>query len=120
MSSLSYSTTGSGKTTDGNGIKWIINGTDGEIEVTCPEGQWQMDLPGAVLKARIGKGNEVEVVELEVDEVKEVKEMTAPGTNTARLYQAFVEGKTEKYADFNEAVETHKLLDLIREASGNA
>ncbi len=37
--------------------------------------------------------------------------------NTARLYESFADGKSDRFADFEGAVETHRLLDWIRESA---
>lgn len=50
---------------DGTGVRWMITGTEGQIEVTTPESQWQMGPPGTVLKARLGRGAEVETIDFE-------------------------------------------------------
>ncbi len=60
----------------------------------------------------------MEKIEFEdVEEVEEVKERGFPGGNTARVYQAFLEGKVDRYADFKSSLETHGLLDQILEAT---
>ncbi|KAE8451058.1 hypothetical protein EG329_004730 [Mollisiaceae sp. DMI_Dod_QoI] len=109
-----------GPAIDGTGIRWMITGTEGQIEITTPEMQWQMGPPGTVLKVRLGREKEVEVVDFEnvVGEEQAVKKMNFPGVNTARLYQAFVDGKMEVFPDFKDAVKTHRLLDWIRREAG--
>lgn len=108
-----------GKAIDDTGIRWLITGTEGQIEVTTPEMQWQIGPPGTKLRARLGRDAEVEVVDFEnVGEDSAVKDAPFPGPNTARLYEAFVEGRKEDYADFESAVKTHELLDLIQKEAG--
>ena len=116
MASLAYRTVPYASAIDGVGMRWLITGTEGEIEVTTVEGQWQMGAPGAKLRRRFGKGGEVVEVEFEGDEVEEVKQ-GYPGGNTARTYQAFLEGKGDRFADFEGSVETHRLLDRILEGA---
>jgi predicted dehydrogenase len=94
---------------DGVGIRWLITGEEGEIELCTPIGQWQVAGNGMVLKARLGKGKEVEVIELE--------ETGGDGGNTGRQYEAFLKGEKEKFPDFGDAAETHKLLERIVESA---
>ena len=104
-----------GKTIDSSGIRWLITGTDGEIEVNTTEAQWQMGPPGTVLKARIGKDSDVQAIDLKVKEEPEIAERPFPVTNTARLYEAFGIGDGETFPTFEDALQTHRLLDWIRE-----
>jgi hypothetical protein len=113
VASLSFRSV-SGKTIDGSGIRWLITGTDGEVEVTTTESQWQIDPPGTMLKARIGKGSDVEIIDLNVEENPEIADSTIASRNTARLYEAFALGEGDKFPSFEGALETHRLLDWIR------
>jgi hypothetical protein len=114
MVSIAYRTVPDFPTIDDVGIRWLITGTDGEIEITSPQVQWQEGSPDITLRARLGKGSQVETVVLEgVQEVKEVSERGFPGGNTARVWQAWLEGKGERFADFEGSLETHRLLDRI-------
>ncbi|KAH8600019.1 hypothetical protein B0O99DRAFT_611578 [Bisporella sp. PMI_857] len=116
--SLSYYTA-PGPTIDNTGIRWLITGTEGEIEVTTPEGGWQIRTAGAVLKLREGKG---EVQTIDWQDVKEepvIKGLDDISGSVGRSYEAFVGGDEErgKFADFKDAVRTHELLDRIRDAA---
>lgn len=117
--SLTYRTI-AGKSMDGIGTRWIITGTDGEVEITTPEEQWQLTpVNRTVLKARLGKGSETQIVDCGLKgEVEAVMKRTANAVNTARLYEAFALGEVEKYLDFGRAVELHQLLERIRGAAG--
>ncbi|PMD33155.1 putative oxidoreductase [Hyaloscypha variabilis F] len=94
---------------DGVGIRWLITGEEGELELCTPAGHWQTTGDGVVLKARLGKGKEVEVIELEAT--------GGDGGNTSRQYAAFLKGEREKFPDFSDAAETHKLLERIVEVA---
>jgi predicted dehydrogenase len=115
VASMAYYTA-PGPKIDSVGIHWIITGSEGQIEIITPEGQWQLGASGTRLKVVVGKG-EVEVVDLDGNDGEVVKSMVEIGKNTARVYEAFVSGVKEdkdRFADFRDAVETHKLLDWIR------
>jgi predicted dehydrogenase len=94
---------------DGVGIRWLITGEEGGIELCTPAGHWQIAGEGMVLKARLGKGKEVEVIEFE--------ETGGEGGNTGRQYEAFLKGEREKFPDFGDAAETHRLLERIVEGA---
>lgn len=118
LASLSYYTAPA-TTIDNTGIRWLITGTEGEIEVTTPEGQWQMGTSEAVLKLREGKG---EVQTLNWQDVKEdpaLKGLDDAARGVGRVYEAFLGGQEEKekVADFKDAVKTHELFDRIRAAA---
>jgi hypothetical protein len=52
VASLAYRTVKS--TIDGIGINWLISGTNGEIQITTSEAQWQMSDPKRKLRLKIG------------------------------------------------------------------
>ncbi|KUJ24334.1 putative oxidoreductase [Mollisia scopiformis] len=111
--------TAPGEAVDGVGVRWVITGTEGQMEIITQERQWQMGAPGTKLRARLGRGAGIVEVNFEdVEEEKEVREAAFPGTNTARLYDAFAEEKRDVYADFESAVKTHALLEWIKREAG--
>lgn len=60
-------------------------------------------------------GHEVEDVNFEDKNEKEyVSSVPFPGTNSARVWEAFATEKTDKYTTFEDALEVHRLLDAIR------
>jgi hypothetical protein len=78
-----------------------------------------MGTPGTVLKLREGKG-EVQTLDWQdVNEDPVLKGLEDIGGSVGWLCEAFVGEKEErgKFADFRQAVRTHKLLDRIREAA---
>lgn len=103
-----------GKSVTGTGIRWIITGTKGEIEITTREISWQMGFPGTSLKIRIGSGEAEEVDFKDANEPPYVSGVGLPGINTARAYEAFANGESDKYPNFEQGLATHKLLDAIR------
>jgi predicted dehydrogenase len=101
------------KPVDDLSIRWLITGTEGEIEVTVPEGHFQMGPDGSTLRLRVGKEGEVQDVSFKEAAVPEhIQKAPVVGRNTARVYEAFGQDQ-EKYADFESALKTHKLLDQI-------
>jgi predicted dehydrogenase len=100
---------------DRTGFRWLISGTKGEIEVTAPELGWQLRSSKAALKVRVGKGEEIQTVDLSTDPTSTT--VPFPGSNTAGLYDAFAKGDGSKYATFEDAVKTHHLLDRIVQSS---
>ena len=99
------------KPVDGLGLRWLITGTEGEIEVTLPEDHLQMGPEGRELRLRV-KDGEVQKVEFNSTESDHVLKVPYPGTNSARIYEQFAEG-TGDLADFEAALKTHKLLERI-------
>jgi hypothetical protein len=54
LASISFRTVAS--TVDNVGIRWLISGAEGEIEVTTPQMSWQIRSPGWNLKIKNGMG----------------------------------------------------------------
>jgi predicted dehydrogenase len=101
---------------DDAGIRWIISGTKGEVSITGPE-MWQtLDKE---LHLHVRKGSEAPE-EVEFDALRvDVADKVAPiGANVASMYHAFAKGDESKYATFESATKTHRLLDRIRKAAG--
>jgi predicted dehydrogenase len=107
-----------GKTVSGAGVRWTITGTEGEIEVTSPEFPWQFGMPGAKILLRAGEKDEIEEVDFkDLGEKEYVSTMKVPAANVARVYDAFATGKKGRFASFEDAVETHRLLDAVKKGS---
>ncbi|KEY74049.1 hypothetical protein S7711_02638 [Stachybotrys chartarum IBT 7711] len=101
---------------NGVGVRWIISGTEGELELTTDMAQWQFKSE-KTLKLKL-RGKEVEEVGVKDDGPAFTKGVPGPGVNTALILDAFAKGDTTRYADFEQAPETHRLLDVILEKSG--
>lgn len=100
------------------GIRWIISGTEGELEITADQGQWQMNSPDRKLKLKL-RGKPEEDVDFSVADAEFVRNMGSFGQNSGRILNAFAHGDQAVYADFSSAVQTHKLLDEILKKSGH-
>lgn len=101
---------------NGVGVRWIISGTEGELELTTDMAQWQFKSE-KTLKLKL-RGKNVEQIEVKDDGPAFTKGVPGPGVNTALILDAFAKGDTTRYADFAQALETHRLLDVILEKSG--
>lgn len=102
---------------DGLGLRWLITGTKGEIEITIPEDHLQMGPAERSIRLRNWKDDKVHVVDFEEEEEPvHVSSVPHPGTNTARLYEAFATN-SGRLADFEQGLETHELLEKIAKAA---
>lgn len=105
------------KPVDELGMRWLISGTKGEIEVTMPEDHFQMSSIGRKIRLRREK-EDVEVFEFgSMEEPGYIKSASQSGKNTARLYEDIATGKDD-FADFEEATRLHRLLDRMIKESG--
>lgn len=106
-----------GKTASGAGVRWTITGTEGEIEVSSPEFAWQYGKPGAKILLSGGEGEVEEVDFRDPKEEQYVSALNVPSSNPARVYMAFAKSEKGKFASFEDAVETHRVLDAIKKGS---
>lgn len=112
LASISFRTVAS--TVDNVGIRWLISGTKGEIEVTTPQMLWQIRSEGWTLKIKNGTEDAKDV---EFGISKEDYAESFLGINTARLYEAYADKETDKYADFEDGLATHCALQKILQSS---
>lgn len=98
---------------DDVGIRWLITGLEGEIEVVIPGigSPAQMANPGRTLRLRSG-GDESQNVSFDQPEPEYISNVPYLGSNTARLYKRFAE-HAGGYADFESALKTYELLERI-------
>ncbi|KAF2964438.1 hypothetical protein GQX73_g9133 [Xylaria multiplex] len=101
---------------DGVSFRWIISGTEGEIEVIIPQSLWQYGEPRRTLKLKIGESESQNVDFLSGDEFE--SKVPAIVANIARQYRAFAKGDTGAVATFESSLKTHRLLDRIVRAAG--
>lgn len=101
---------------DSPGFVWNIYGEKGEIKVTAPGVVLNVGFgPAVSVKFHDHARDTVEVIDWGVDDEEE--KLPVPSQNVGRLYQSFAEGKRHDYADWEEAVAMHKLLEKILESS---
>ncbi|KAK5989306.1 Galactose/lactose metabolism regulatory GAL80-like protein [Cladobotryum mycophilum] len=105
------------KPVNGLGLRWVISGTEGELELTIDGNMLQMGSDPRHLRLAVGKTGEVQEVDWQADEPEHVTSVKAPGLNTARLFEAYAL-KKEGLPDFEEALKLHKLLDRIVKDAG--
>lgn len=105
------------KPVDELGLRWLISGTKGEIEVTMPEDHIQQAPLGRKIRLRREK-EDVELYEFEKpQEPEHLTNAAHIGQNTARLYEDIATGQDD-LADFQQATRLHRLLDKIVKESG--
>ncbi|PQE18139.1 oxidoreductase family protein [Rutstroemia sp. NJR-2017a BBW] len=115
--SINYREPG-GPSASGVGLRWIITGTEGEIELTAPELMWQIGTPGATLRMRLrNKGNSEDVEYEDASEQDYIKNLAIPSKGVARSWEAFATGDTDKYATFEHARAVLRTIDAIRKGS---
>lgn len=115
--SITYRTTS--PSVESIGLRWLITGTEGELEITTPESQWQSAPTEEItLKARFRQGSQTQDEDFMAKEWEGIAELTSSARNTARLYESFASGDREQYPDFREALEVTRVFDWIREEAG--
>jgi predicted dehydrogenase len=98
-------------------IRWIISGTKGELAVEVDENStWSGGQSDPKFQIRLGK-EEPKDVDYKSEGFSGLN-VAPPGSNVARVYQAFAANETSQYANFEQALQTHKLLERIRADSG--
>lgn len=97
-------------------FRWVISGSEGEVEVVVPDANWQSGDTQRTLRLKIGKDAVQNVDFLAGDEFE--SKVPAIAANVARQHHAFAKGDLEKVATFESALKTHRLLNRILEAAG--
>jgi predicted dehydrogenase len=100
---------------DTPGLVWRIYGEKGEIEVTSDGSFLQIGYPNMAIKLHDQAKDTVETIDYEVNDGFE--SLPLPAQNVARMYEAFADGRTGDFADWEEAVQRHLLLAKMEESS---
>ncbi|OJD37152.1 oxidoreductase [Diplodia corticola] len=118
---ISYHLRGGQEVPGTPGSVWSIYGSTGEIRVTTASGSIHIGGPGQTLQVHDHKTGEVETVSIDVGDGFDQDEYPWPSRNIARLYEAFAEGREHEYADWDEAIVRHRLIDELywREKKGS-
>ncbi|KAI1081632.1 oxidoreductase [Whalleya microplaca] len=98
-------------------FRWIITGTEGELEVAVPMGVFQFGEAKRALRIKIGKNPTEDVEFLAKDDILE-SQVPYPGTNVARLYSNFAKNDTQNFSSFQSALKSARTLDRILRAAG--
>ncbi|KAI1360483.1 oxidoreductase [Xylaria arbuscula] len=101
---------------DGVAFRWVISGSEGEVEIIAPEFNWQAGAPKRTLRLKIGDEAVQNVDFLAGDQIESKVPFIA--ANVARQYSAFAKGDLNTVATFESAVKTHRLLNRILKAAG--
>ncbi|VUC30150.1 unnamed protein product [Clonostachys rosea] len=117
MASIAYRWANLNEAVDDVGVRWIITGRNGEIEITTDQSHWQMNSPNRKLRLKL-KGAPTKEIDFSSPEPDFIKHIPQIGKNTGRILEAYARGNQADYADFESALETHKLLDEIVQKSG--
>jgi predicted dehydrogenase len=113
---VSISTRTPPKPIDGHGLRWLITGTEGELELITAGRGYQTGSNPRTLQI-IAKDGEIKTIDWEQDEPSHIKNVAPPGVNTARLFEAYALNK-DCFSDFEGGVKLHKLLDRIAKDAG--
>ena len=88
------------------GLTWFVYGEKGEIRLTSTaaalqanDAEFQIDLHDFATDA-------IETIHVE----RRFTDFPIPARNVAAMYEAFANGKTDKYPDFQHAVMRHKMI----------
>lgn len=100
------------------GVRWIITGTKGEIEITADRNQWQIESGSKKLKLKLFESGEVREYDMPSADLGVASNLADSAVNTALIVDGFAKGTEGSYADFASALKMHKLLDTILERSG--
>ncbi|KAM0463228.1 hypothetical protein ACHAPV_003356 [Trichoderma viride] len=101
---------------DGHSLRWLITGSEGELELTTSGRGYQVGSNPRTLRL-VTKDGETRTIDWEQDEPSHIKDVAPPGVNTARLFEAYALNK-DCYSDFEKAVKLHRLLDRIAKDAG--
>lgn len=114
----SYTLRSTRSTADGVGYRWLISGTEGELEFTVKEGVlYQGDLTSGSFKLRKWGQEKAEEIPVEVNDSEYVAGLPDLAKNVARLYEAFANGDEGRYLGLEDSVKVHRLIESVSDAS---
>jgi predicted dehydrogenase len=102
---------------DGTKYRWIITGTEGEIEYLVPEAAPYVAKQPLSFKLKLRNAETTEEIKITAGDSPAAK-VPAPGTGIARLYENFATENGE-VVNFGSALKTHQLLERIAKSSGS-
>lgn len=106
------------KTVDGKGMRWIISGEKGEMELSIDGPLLHLGSEDAHLQLVVGREGKVEDIDFSNErEADHIKLVPAAGLNTARLLDMYAKGSSD-VADVERALSIHRLVDQITADAG--
>lgn len=99
------------------GLIWRIYGEKGELQITAAGSFLQIGYPDMRILLHDHASGEVEQVDWQTKQGAEWKDLPMPAQNVARLYEAYAEGKTDAYPEWDVALTRHKMLDELYRSS---
>ena len=90
------------------GMRWTINGEKGEVLITCPSAMFDINHEGVKIQLHELSNDKAEDIELPADKLADLQH---PAQNVGRLYEAYAEGDTKGYCDWNLALKRHELIE---------
>jgi predicted dehydrogenase len=98
------------------GLRWTIQGTEGQIEYTSPNPFPQTSPEiNVTIFDKMGKSEVVVVDNYHKDAETELlaADALSQAENVARFYEAFRKGETERYSTFQHALKRHRLIEAM-------
>ncbi|KAH8170489.1 oxidoreductase family, NAD-binding rossmann fold domain-containing protein [Sarocladium implicatum] len=96
---------------DGVGFRWIISGTQGEIEVVTKPGFIQAGLTGTIIRLRKSGEETAKEVEWKDAESEAVAKIEGFPQGIARSYAAFAEGREADYGTIESGLAVHRAME---------
>jgi predicted dehydrogenase len=93
------------------GLRWEINGTEGDLLLTSPTGNGNMQATELVLAG--ANGDAPRVVPIDTADPDSTAGLSGPASTVAKLYRAFARDRAHGTTDtpsFGDALELHRLL----------
>lgn len=113
---ISYSVRGGLPIPGTPGLVWSIYGENGEIRVTAEGTNLHIGAPGDSIMIHDHATNTAEKIEWENDQWDE---LPWPAKNVARLYEAFALDDKQAYADWDESLVRHRLVEEMFKRQDN-
>ena len=94
-------------------LRWIIGGSEGEIDLAAPVGYVQMLGPGAKVLLRKWKGDVEEIDVATTSEPAHVSALPDYVKGIARVYEAYATNDQDGFASLRDGLKTQKVLQRI-------
>ena len=94
-------------------FRWIISGSEGEIDVATPVGFVQMLAPGAKVLLRKWKGDVEEIDMATTSEPAHISALPDYVKGIARVYEAYATNDQDGFASLQDGLKTQKVLQRM-------